>query len=543
MKRILSIILLATLATVFVSCAEQLTVREKEMKKYEKIDMELVKGMPDSIIKVAQAYNTGDYNTAAIGFYAIMKNNEWDRLRETARYYYAESLFRMGLYQASEYQLAEILFEGPENHYFVSALLKLLAVTYETKDERVLFAVLSNVNYNALPKKFASELMYYLGKINFYRGQDTEAIKMFEQVKDYSSFYPSAVYFLGVIQVRQQMYAQAMKSFMKIREMPDDMYVGTDIGKLKGMSELALGELYYAAAFDPNTKNPLAMHNVALNYFSNVDRKNEQWFESLFARTWASLMISRFDSTLGTVVTLRSPFFTDIYFPELNVVEAVTYYNLCRYQEVNEVLDKFQTIYPDYRQRLNSFLENVSTKTGLDVYKDILTMYSDVVNGKPATIPESMLKSILTEPVFDRMYKHIKEIEEELTKIEAAPDNFKNSVIAKDLSKKMLYQLMTLRNEAGKHLVKRMQEHSNDLTQLIADMKAIRFEMTDRLKSAYEKEELYGKKLKESELKEESSYSTAVPDKSYYWPFDGEYWEDELGYYFYNIQSACVGEE
>ncbi|HSA34733.1 MAG TPA: hypothetical protein P5077_13490, partial [bacterium] len=411
MKKIALALFFILLGGLFASCAEQLTVREQEMKKYEKIDPSVAQGMPDAIKKVVDAYNDGDYHTAAIGFYAIMKNGEWARLHETARYYYAESLFRIGLYQAAEYQLAEILFEGPDGHYFVSALLKLLAVTYETKDEKVLFAVLSNVNYNALPKKFANELMYYLGKINFYRGQDEEALKFFTQVKDYSSFYPLATYFMGVIQVRQRMYAEAMQSFQKIMEMPDDMYVGADIKALKGMAELALGELYYAAGFDEKTKNKLAMFNVALNYFNNVDRRNPQWFESLFARTWASLMISRFDSTLGTVVTLGSPFFTDIYFPDVYVVEAVTYYNLCRYQEVNEVIDKFFRVYPDYRQLLQSWLENVSTKTGLDVYRELLVMYRDASAGKKTPIPEAILRSILSDQKFQKEYIHVKEIE------------------------------------------------------------------------------------------------------------------------------------
>jgi len=542
MKTIARLAIFAAAALMALSCAEQLTVREQEMKKYEKIDPAVVHGMPDAIKRVVEAYNDGDYYTAAIGFYAIMKNGEWARLHETARYYYAEALFRIGLYQAAEYQLAEILFEGPSSHYFVSALLKLLAVTYETKDEKVLFAVLSNVDYNALPKKFANELVYYLGKINFYKGQDEEALKFFTQVKDYSSFYPLATYFMGVIQVRQRMYAEAMKSFQKIMEMPDDLYVGADIKQLKGMAELALGELYYAAGFDEKTKNKLAMFNVALNYFNNVDRRNPQWFESLFARTWASLMISRFDSTLGTVVTLGSPFFTDIYFPDVNVVEAVTFYNLCRYKEVNEVIDKFFLVYPDYRQRLQSWLENVSTKTGLDVYKELLTMYRDASSGKATPLPEAILRHILSDQQFLREYAHIKEVEREAALVEGSPENFKKSVIADDLQKKMAYQLANLRNETGKMLVKKLHEVAQELTQLIADMKAIRFEMTDKLKETYEKEELYGKKMKEASLKEEMAYSPAVPERTYYWPFDGEYWEDELGYYFYNIQSACVEE-
>ena len=24
-----------------------------------------------------------------------------------------------------------------------------------------------------------------------------------------------------------------------------------------------------------------------------------------------------------------------------------------------------------------------------------------------------------------------------------------------------------------------------------------------------------------------------------YWPFEGEYWEDELGFYVYNLESSC----
>jgi tetratricopeptide (TPR) repeat protein len=538
MKKLHILLLLVLAALVFSSCGKQLTVREREMKKYEKIDTDLVQGMPQAVVKVVNAYNDEDYFTAAVGFYAIMKNKEWDRLHETARYYYAESLFRMGLYQASEYQLAEMLFEGPQSHYFISSLLKLLAVTYKTEDERVLFAVLSNVDYSALPKKFANELTYYLGKISFYNNQDEKALDLFQRVKNYSSFYPKAIYFMGVIQVRQQMYAEAMKSFTELKKMPDDKYIGGDIKKLKGMAELALGELYYAAAW--KSKNKLAMFNVALNYFSNVGRNNDQWFEALFARTWASLMIGRFDSTLGTVVTLRSPFFTDIYFPEVNVVEAVTYFNLCQYKEVNNVIDYFFGIYPAYSEKMKSWLENVSTKTGLDVYMELLKMYKSAQKGEKTALPEPLLRKVLTDPIFERKYIHIKEIEREFELIENSPDAFKTSVIAKDISKKMMYQLTTLRNEAGIWLVNRVQYLSQELVQLIADMRAIRFEMTDSMKSELEKEELYGKKVeKEEAKKEKKEMNPSVPDGYYYYPFDGEYWEDELGYYFFNVENLC----
>jgi len=239
-------------------------------------------------------------------------------------------------------------------------------------------------------------------------------------------------------------------------------------------------------------------------------------------------------------VTLRSPFFTDIYFPEVNIVEAVTYYNLCQYDEVNKVIDYFFGVYPDYAQKMTAWLESVSTKTGLDIYKELLKMYKDAQEGKPTALPEAVLKNILTESLFQRKFSHIKEIEKELAIIENSPEAFKKSVIALDVSKKMMYQLTTLRNEAGIWLVQRVQNLNGELAQLIADMRAIRFEMTDSQKSALEKEELYGKNLKEEDKKQkESEMNPSVPDGYYYYPFDGEYWEDELGYYFFNVQNAC----
>ena len=31
----------------------------------------------------------------------------------------------------------------------------------------------------------------------------------------------------------------------------------------------------------------------------------------------------------------------------------------------------------------------------------------------------------------------------------------------------------------------------------------------------------------------------ATDDEHVYWPFTGEYWRDELGYYLYTIKSEC----
>ena len=34
-------------------------------------------------------------------------------------------------------------------------------------------------------------------------------------------------------------------------------------------------------------------------------------------------------------------------------------------------------------------------------------------------------------------------------------------------------------------------------------------------------------------------YSTAVDDERVYWPYEGEYWRDELGTYQYTLTKGC----
>jgi len=41
---------------------------------------------------------------------------------------------------------------------------------------------------------------------------------------------------------------------------------------------------------------------------------------------------------------------------------------------------------------------------------------------------------------------------------------------------------------------------------------------------------------------QQNSGDRAIPQTGHeYWPFDGEYWPDEIGFYRYTVKDACAG--
>jgi len=70
---------------------------------------------------------------------------------------------------------------------------------------------------------------------------------------------------------------------------------------------------------------------------------------------------------------------------------------------------------------------------------------------------------------------------------------------------------------------------------LQGDRELIAFETTKG-----EKEMLETRFDADAQLASQRLYRPAIPPTGHeYWPFDGEYWPDEIGFYRYTVKDAC----
>ena len=92
-------------------------------------------------------------------------------------------------------------------------------------------------------------------------------------------------------------------------------------------------------------------------------------------------------------------------------------------------------------------------------------------------------------------------------------------------------------HEAGGLAKARLTRVVNELSELISQSLKIEFEVTSAEKGILENR-LQGAGFENKSGPSGPIYAT--DDEHIYWPFSGEYWRDELGYYLYTIRSECT---
>ena len=86
----------------------------------------------------------------------------------------------------------------------------------------------------------------------------------------------------------------------------------------------------------------------------------------------------------------------------------------------------------------------------------------------------------------------------------------------------------------GKQRLERLQEELRDLSNRALD---IEIETTEKYAARVELKEQDPNALLEFER--QVNEVMKADDEHLFWTFDGEYWRDELGYYWYYISSRC----
>ena len=128
-----------------------------------------------------------------------------------------------------------------------------------------------------------------------------------------------------------------------------------------------------------------------------------------------------------------------------------------------------------------------------------------------------------------------RELEAEEAKIKKAAA-LKDTELQKELLDLVQKRREVTTHEAGTIARAKLEGERDELKSLSSQLFRIKFEVVKR-----EKESLEASLRGEKQGSELGAYkfSSAVSDEDLYWPFDGEYWRDELGFYRQQVTSRC----
>jgi tetratricopeptide (TPR) repeat protein len=445
-------------------------------------------------------------------------------------FYLGRALYDLEMYHSSQYYFMQVVKRGPANPYFKHALPKVVAIARYTGDDSELMRVVPKIPPDQYPRQAKNYLYYLMGVRLYDRDELSEARRYFGQISTKSDVYLKSKFFEGVIYNKQGRLKSAVKSFRDVyRDSSQvDIYTEQELAEVEDLADLSIlnvARIYYS----------IQRYDEASKYYELVPRGSAYWAESLFESAWSSFLQNELNRTLGQVLTVRSPFYNDEEFiPEATVLRALTFFNLCEYSQVERELLAFESAIRPMHQELKDFVKQYSTKEGKALADQAYESYFEGVR-RETVLPKSMFTKFLRNQDLYSLVRHLDMMDEEERNIETQKALWRDTV-GSHLKQVLEQDRQRYKKRAGLVLLSEMARMANHLGDLLTQSEIIRFEVISAQRVDYDYK-ISAVDLVDSQDEALIDFATSVD--FIYWPFNGEFWEDELGFYLYTEQGSC----
>jgi tetratricopeptide (TPR) repeat protein len=504
--------------------------RAKASAERELSDGEDQSGQEPPKLKEAVAqYQAKKPLAASLMLFELLESERYPEYEPKVNYYLGRSLEMLEMYHTAQHHYMQVV-RRPDSQYFAYALPKMVKIARITGNDIELKRVVAKIPPDAYPPRAKSDLYYLLGVRAYDKDDLSRASKYFGQVAQNSPYYLKAEYYRGVIYNQQGKLKSAVRSFRDVFrqeiEVANDSRAITEVAELKQLALLNIARIYYG----------IERYDESANYYNLVDHDSPHWPEALFELGWANFMQNNLNNTLGQLLTVRSGFFSESeWIPEAHVLRSLTYFNLCEYNKVEKILIDFDQVYRPAHAEMVSFVDQYKTTEGKKLADEAWDTYFGKDKKQDTVLPQSLFNRVLRNNELAGIVNHLElmDTEEEIiakqkTRWADTMGPYLKKILTKDRQRYKRY--------AGLRFLSEMARQSNKVADLLTQAEIIRFEVVDAQRVDYQYKS-QNADLGEAVDRVDLDFATA--SEFIYWPFNGEFWQDELGYYKYTEQGSC----
>lgn len=349
------------------------------------------------------------------------------------------------------------------------------------------------------------------------------ANRFVRMVEPSSPFAARAKFLEGVLLYKAGREADAVGSFQTVLRLTK----GSDSEEDQQLRQLAFFQL---ARTHFGAKQP----DKSIFYYDRIQRLTYEWLEALYEGSWAQFRLGRYERSLGNLLTLHSPFFKDEYFPESFILKAVSYYENCRYVETNEILKSFLEDYEPVLATLKQLTEDTDGS-----YYDVLNKLrgeAEQQGGGQAAIVSKIVALAMSDSELKKLDAAFREIDTEVGSFDSQASGFGSSGLRSHLDQLVGESRAELARAAGDAVRRRLEEERDSIRELVDEAVRIQIET-----SAAEQARIEAKlrEVDQRPAEKSNEYTGWTDDERLVWPFENEYWRDELGTYELTLAHTC----
>ncbi|MEM6366794.1 MAG: hypothetical protein AAF851_00685 [Myxococcota bacterium] len=552
----------------------------------------------DPLEPVRRSLAGKSYVQAAEAAYGLMASASDFEIIDEATYLLAKALYRLEIYHGALDYFARILEQGPDNRFFASALEWCLFISRRVVDDAGVNAVVAKYGSSELPEAYRDEFLFRLARYHYKRalgiqmgeivgrtgrmdvketksgglsfsgdifgsgedappatktekksrgmsfegdlfgtGEETpspsgdltaaghlrEAERYAIRVDQSSRFGRRARFLEGLVLFNDDRANEALSAFKDVVRATRDGD-GAEDEKLRELAFFQLARTHFGA------QQP----SFSIFYYDRVDRDSRGWLDALYEESWAQFRLGSYERALGNLLTLHAPFFEDEYFPESRILKAVVYYENCRYPEAKAILQRFLRRYEPVLAELEEMTEQERSPSEYFALLDSLRN-DDLLSarGDKADILARILEIALRDRELARLDAAQAELGEELERWAGAPVEEALSI---EVATVLRGEQSELQAQAGEAVERRLldeQDHIKDLVQ-----QAIRIDI-ETARGAQARIEASLRSVDVGPKNVEQTFVEWTDDEKIVWPFQGEFWRDELGTYELTLARSC----
>jgi tetratricopeptide (TPR) repeat protein len=489
--------------------------------------------------RALKLYDAEDYTMSTIELNKVVEGQSGDdeANKQRAEFYMGKALFNMKYYSASLSYFDRIVQKGPAHRYYQKTLQWLASLSRFLPESAGVLEKIGKYSKQDLDQPVLEpvrdELYYLLGRYHYQKGNFPDAVDLFNSVPEKSEFYPKAQFFAGMTHVRENKGKEAAEAFkailrkVKTYEDPDKM--PPVLKEYEQLANLSLGRVFYATH----------QYDLSIKYYEKIPGPDARggaspdWLPSLFEASWAYFQKDGDSKALGNIHSINSPYFETEFYPESYILKSVIYFQRCNYDRSMEAISEFNAIYPDLKKDIDTVLSK---------YPDNAQFYDYVVKIQTgeAGLSERVQKAAegaLQDRTLQKNIDYVNELDRELKGLDKADPSWKSTAVAGNILQDLTLQKSLAANEAGNLARQRLTRLGREVTELIKQAIKVEYETLQAQKGALTAGLAAEQGGNNPNAKNYNHIQ--IDDEHQQWPFKGEYWKDELGYYRFKVQNKC----
>jgi hypothetical protein len=381
---------------------------------------------------------------------------------------------------------------------------------------------------NILERSNAPTIRYVLAKKAFRLGKYEQVLKYLNdrKIEDWHPVKPFALLLEASTYAVSKREDKAAGVFRECIDVADSQ-IKKENNKER-LRQLKITRDYCVVGI-PRSQFALQKYTEAYSTYLDLPKSSYIWPEILFEEAWNSFYLKDYNRTLGKLVTYKAPVFDYTFNPEIEVLKALSYMEMCLWEDSKKTVEDFYTKYENDNIGFKKFIDSL----GKD-YRQYYLLVKDRAEGKyrENKILSTALAQIGRDPAYLELYNSFNNGREEIERLKGLPsDNLKTA-----LNENLRESLSLQRNLIGSYIRGQLQLNAAQVVRSFEDMSYIKLEVLSKRKT-----ELYDDVApRESTGRARGDVAhLRRTDKQYFWTFNGEFWADELGDYVFSLKSEC----